>query len=219
MALASDLDNRDFIGAVDPNEMLQVEFYNHAALDTWATNQSGLKTYLAECPFIRIAIPGNDKTIVERPADGRDTNKYPRQWLVFQMQSGMIANAENVPGWQIEDWDELNPEQVRQLKFLRFYTVEQIAGANDTQIQGIGMGGLALREKAKRALAIKNASAVNDAVAVRDEEIEAFKLQMAVRDKEIEAFKLQMAELMAMVKGDTEDRPKRGRPPHVKEDD
>ena len=118
--LASDLNNTEFAGARNPNDLLHVEFYDHAALDDWKTRETGIKSYKAECPFIRIAIPGNPNLTVERPADGRDMQEYPRQWLVFQMQTGKIANAENVPGWQLETWDEVTPEQARQLKFLRF---------------------------------------------------------------------------------------------------
>jgi hypothetical protein len=194
MQLASDLNNPAFSGATNPDSALAVEFYNHAALDTWATEQTGIKTYLKECPFVRIAIPGNDKTVIERPAHKRDTERFPRQWLVFQMQTGMIANAENIPGWQLEEWPDLTEDQVRQLKFLRFYTVEQIAGANDTQIQGIGMGGLGLREKARKALAERNTAMVQNAV--------------SERDSEIAELKAQMAQLMEMVA-----EKKRGRPP------
>lgn len=197
--LASDLNNKDFSNPSNPDDLLQVEFYDHAALDTWKTQKTGIKTYAKECPFIRIAIPGNDKTRIERPADGRDVKRFPRQWMHYQMMTGKIANAENVPGWQLEDWSDLGEEQVRNLKFLRFYTVEQLAGANDVQIQGIGMGGLALRERAKKALAEKNAKVVNDAV--------------AERDKEISALKEQMQQLMAMVQG-KEEAPRRGRPPN-----
>lgn len=176
--LASDLNNNEFAGARNPNDLLHVEFFDHAALDTWKTDATGIKTYKAECPFIRIAIPGNPNLTVERPADGRDMQNYPRQWLVFQMQTGKIANAENVPGWQIDSWDEMTPEQVRQLKFLRFYTVEQIAGANDAQIQGIGMGGQGLRERAKRALAERHGSEVNEEVKARDAKIAALEAKL-----------------------------------------
>jgi hypothetical protein len=188
--IASDLNNPAFSGASNPDSMLHVEFYNHAALDTWATKEKGIKTYVKECPYIRIAIPGNDKTLVERPATGNDSERFPRQWMNFQMQTGMIANAENVPGWQLDDWKEINGDQLRSLKYLRFYTVEQLAGANDAQVQGIGMGGLALREQAKKALADKNAAIVNSAV--------------AERDNEIAELKAQMAQLMAMVSPRTE---------------
>ncbi len=192
--LASDLNNPEFSGASNPDSMLAVEFYNHAALDEWTTTQTGIKTYLNECPFIRIAIPGNGNTLIERPASSRDSLRFPRQWLQFQMQTGMIANAENIPGWQLEEWPDLTEDQVRQLKFLRFYTVEQIAGANDTQIQGIGMGGLGLREKARKALAERNTAMVQNAV--------------SERDSEIAELKAQMAQLMEMVA-----EKKRGRPP------
>jgi hypothetical protein len=198
--LASDLNNPGFSGAKNPDDLLHVEFYNHAALDTWATNNTGIKTYLKECPFIRILIPGNDKTRIERPASKQDSEKFPRQWLRFQMETGMIANAENVPGWQIDEWDELEADQVRNLKFLRFYTVEQIAGASDTQIQGIGMGGLGLRENARKALAERNSALVNNAV--------------AERDKRIADLEEKLNKVLAMVETKSEDAPRRGRPPN-----
>ena len=169
--LASDLDNPEFAGPVNPDSMLSVEFYDYAALDKWETDKTGIKTYRTECPFVRISIPGNDKSIVERPAEGIDTRRFPKQWLWYQMQTGKIANAENVPGWPLEQWEELNAEQVRQLKFLRFFTVEQIAGANDAQVQGIGMGGNSLRTKAQAAVAAKNGAEVKDEVAKRDSKI------------------------------------------------
>lgn len=201
--LASDLNNPEFLGAKDPNSMLHVEFYNYAALDTWKTHETGIKTYLKECPYVRISIPGNDKTIIERPADGRDARNFPRQWLQFQMETGQIANAENVPGWQLEDWDAITEDQVRNLKFLRFYTVEQVAGASDVQIQGIGMGGMGLREKAREALAERNSKLVNAAV--------------AERDNEIRELKEQMAQLMAMMKPPQEESVPMKRGPKPKE--
>jgi len=176
--LASDLDNPEFLGPKNPDEVLHVEFYDHAALDTWKTNDTGIKSYKESCPYVRISIPGNPHSMIERAADGRDTLRFPRQWLHFQMQTGKIANAENVPGWQIDQWPELDGEQVRNLKHLRFYTVEQIAGANDAQIQGIGMGGNGLREKAKRAIAERNGAMVNQEVKARDEKIAALEDQM-----------------------------------------
>ena len=194
--LASDLENPQFKGASVADSILHVEFYLHKALDTWKTQETGIKSYLEECPFIRMMVPGNEKTIIERPVSSADTRRFPQHWLRFQMETGQIANAENVPGWQLEEWSDLTEEQVRNLRFLRFYTVEQIAGANDTQVQAIGMGGQGLRARAQAALAEKNSKIVNSAV--------------AERDAEIAELKAQMAELMALVK---EKPKKRGRPP------
>lgn len=198
MQLASDLDNPEFAGARNPNEMLAVEFYDHAALDKWETEKTGIKTYRTECPFVRISIPGNGLSTVERPAEVGDTKRFPREWLVYQMSKGGLGNDASA-GWKLQEWEEMNPEQVRQLNYLRFFTVEQLAAANDVQIQGIGMGGQGLREKAKAALAARNSKSAND--------------EVAKRDAEIAELKEQMAQLMAAV---TEKRGP-GRPPKEKE--
>ena len=75
--LASDLNNPEFSNPMNPDTVVHAEFYDHAALDTWATQEKGIKVYKPECPFIRISIPGNDKSIVERPADGSDGSREP----------------------------------------------------------------------------------------------------------------------------------------------
>lgn len=176
--LASDLNNNEFVGAQNPDAMVHVEFYEHEAVDKWKSDETGIKSFKPKCPFVRIAVPGNQTLTLERPASPEDAKRWPRQWLHFQMQTGMIANAENVPGWNLTEWKELDQETVRQLNFLRFYTVEQLAGANDAQIQGIGMGGEGLRQKAKRALAEKHGEEVNKAVAERDAKISALQEQL-----------------------------------------
>jgi len=177
MQLASDLDNPDFAGARNPNDMLAVEFYDHAALDKWETEKTGIKTFRPECPFVRISIPGNNLNTVERPAEVGDTKRFPREWLVYQMSKGGLNNA-GAAGWSIDEWEELNDESRRQLKYLRFFTVEQIASANDIQVQGIGMGGQGLREKAKAAVAARNGKAANEEVAKRDAEIADLKAKL-----------------------------------------
>jgi hypothetical protein len=198
MQLASDLDNPEFVGARNPNEMLAVEFYDHAPIDKWETEKTGIKTYRKECPFVRISIPGNGLSTVERPAEVGDTKRFPREWLIYQMSKGGHENA-SADGWKLQDWEEMNPDLIRQLNYLRFFTVEQLAAANDIQIQGIGMGGQGLREKAKAAVAARNSKSAND--------------EVAKRDAEIAELKAQMAQLMSVVN----DKRGPGRPPKEKE--
>jgi hypothetical protein len=197
--LASDLNNPDFVNPLNPDSMLHVEFYMHAALDKTKTDETGIKSYKDECPFVRIMVPGNDKTIIERPAEKRDAEKWPLHWQRFQMsQQDMPMDSS---GWGIDSWDELNSDQVRQLKYLRFLTVEQIAGANDAQILAIGMGGEGLRIKAKKAIAERYAQDMQAAVSERSSEVEALKEQLKQQAQ-------QMEQLMEMMK---ERKP--GRPP------
>ena len=96
------------------------------------------------------------------------------------MQQGFLDQAD-VPGWRIEDWDHLkgNDLTIRDLKHARFQTVEQIAGASDSQIQSMGMGGPGLREQARKDLKRRNESQYTD---------------------EMEAMRKEIADLKAMLK-------------------
>lgn len=220
--LASDDHNPEFVGAKNPDDALAVEFYDFQAVDEWATREqyerTGDKTPVLkkECPFVRISIPGNNLNIVERPADGRDVNRFPRQWLYYQMSTGKIANAGNVPGMQIDAWEDVSPEIRRQLKFLRFVTVEQLAGATDAQIQGIGMGAERFREQAKQAIAQRNRMQVSKEVQERDQKIEEQAQQLKALQAQMDAFMARLnptQEIPGHLADARPDEPKkRGRP-------
>lgn len=171
--LASDLANPEYVAPTNPDNMVNATFYMYAPVDHWASAENGIKTFRKEIPFIKIEVPGDKNTVIERPADGNDAKRWPEKWLYFQMNSGMISGEENIPGWKLDDWDALVADQKRQLKHLRFHTVEQLAGASDAQINSIGMGGLALRERAKRALAEKMDAGVKAEIEKRDDRIKS----------------------------------------------
>ncbi len=177
--LASDDNNPEFVNAKNPDSMLQIEFSDYAALDKWATEQTGVKTYLKEFPYVRISVPGKEGNEIFRPAMEIDKKKWPQQWLYYQMQTGKAPEAGNIPGWQIKDWREISADQLRELNFKRFYTVEQLAGCSDAQAQGIGMGGFALRTRAQEALGARNQSTAAKMLAERDTELATMKAQMA----------------------------------------
>jgi hypothetical protein len=146
-------------------------------------------------PFVRIVIPGDKNTIIEQPVREDHKERFPRQWLYFQMKQ----NEQDAPviGTPLEQWVKDDPENVskgwvEELHILKFQTVEQVAAASDLQLQKIGMGGVGLREKAKNYLSRKNRSETA-------EELDNTKKQLA----ELQA---QMAELIAA-------KPRRGRPP------
>ena len=176
--MASDDDNPAFVNPRNPDDVMSVEFYDYKALDQWKTRETGEKTYLPEFPYIRIAQPGNDKSIIERPAMEADRKRWPKHWLYYQMQTGKIGNSDSAPGWKLDDWAEVDAERARNLKHNRFFTVEQIANASDMQIQGIGMGGVGLREKAQAALRMKREQEIASAVGERDQKIAAMQTQM-----------------------------------------
>ena len=161
MPLDSDVNNAD--------AQLHVEFY---------TKDSGVnegKTY------VRIMAPGDKTNIIDQPCRDDHKERFPRQWLHFQMQNGDGP----VIGTPLKDWfqdrpDELNDNQLAELQILKFQTVEQVATASDTQLQRIGMGGVGLRERARNYLLNKNQKVSSGELEETRAQLEELKAQMAM---------------------------------------
>lgn len=183
--LASDSNNPEYVGAKDPDSGLFVEFYYHEPVDGWASReksneqQRNVVVKLAKQPFIRIMVPGDKTSEFTCAVSESHKQRFPRQWLAWQISEGVIGNDGDIPGWKISEWDELSEDLCRELTYMRFQTVEQIAGASDKQIQGIGMGGLQLREKARVALRNKMGAETRAALEAKDAENAELKARMA----------------------------------------
>lgn len=157
MPLDSDIENAD--------SKLSVEFY---------TNVTAL--YNGK-PFVRIMVPGDKTTIIDQPVREDHKQRFPRQWLYFQMKN----SGDSIPGTKLQAWHDDEPEtfttgQMEELQILKFQVVEQVAGASDSQLQRIGMGGVGLRERAKAYLASRNrdaATAENQAMRCEIDELKA----------------------------------------------
>ena len=178
--LDSDVNNAD--------AQLHVEFY---------TKEDGPKKGRA---YVRIMAPGDKTNIIEQPAKDDHKQRFPRQWLYFQMQQNEDA-AQQI-GTPLSQWhrdypEEVNKDQIAELNILKFVTVEQLALASDGQLQRVGMGAVGLREKARKYLNRKNRTESN---------------------AELADTKRQLAELQAQLAELTADAPKRrGRPPKLTE--
>jgi hypothetical protein len=147
-------------------------------------------------PFIRIRVPGDTTNIIDQPVRDDHKERFPRQWLHFQMQN---ENGD-IPGTKLQEWHDAAPSditdaQVAELQILKFRTVEQVATASDAQMMRVGMGGVGLRLRAQAFLRLKSESTSNS------ELVEA-KAKLA-------ALEAQVAALVAA----REDAPRRGRPP------
>ena len=177
--LASDLNNPAFVGPINPDSLLSVEFYMYAPEDPHKSEAAGRMVRLPEMPYVRIQNPGDHTSIMESPVFESHKRRWPDKWLYFQIQNNMVEGAAEIPGWKIEEWTHLDPEQVRQLKFMRFSVVEQIANASDAQCQKIGMNGMSMREAARLALRQRMGAEVQAEMAAKDAEIKTLKEQAA----------------------------------------
>ena len=153
--LASDLNNPEFIGATDPDSLIHVEFYMHKPKLKFQSDQKSyaegrkVEIFGKEAPYVRIMTPGDNTSVLQVPVRESHKRRFPKQWLVFQMEQGLIEEQE-IPGWKLEDWPYLqdNPELLRDLKHMRFQTVEQLSGMSDAQCQKLGMVGQGLKQRA-----------------------------------------------------------------------
>jgi hypothetical protein len=180
-----------------------VRFYQKEVKHEFNSEKEGRPIYFM-ADFVRIEIPGNTFSVIDTLANKGHQMAYPQQWAMYQNEKKELGD-DVVEGTMLADWPTLTSAQARELKHYHFYTVEQVSGASDAQLNTIstiiGMGGHAFREKAQNYLKRAKDSAIVDA---QSEELRK-------RDAEIQELKQQMNELMAM-----NVEKKRGRPPAEK---
>lgn len=185
MGIASDLGNRNFTGPVNPNSLLDVRFYWHEPEDVHKSEAAGKLVKGPKTVYVRIQNPGDTTSIVETPARDKHKRDWPDKWLYFQIENNMLEGAAEIPGWKLEEWTHLTPDQVTGLKFMRFSVVEQVANASDEQVQKIGMGGLALREAARLALRSRMGVEIKQEMDKKDAEIAQLKASDAAKEERL----------------------------------
>lgn len=223
--LASDLNNTEFVGAIpNPDALLHIEFFMHKPMDKWSTEEAShkagrlVRVYGEEQPFVRIMRPGDQHSIIETPAREEHKMRWPEHWMRFQMNEGLV-DIQEIPGWQLEEWPYLldKPDMLREFKYVRFSTVEQIAGASDAQVQRMGLGGVGIREQARADLRKKLSTEMYEAVKEKDEELQKLKESDAQKNVRLEELERQLHLLMNQAPAEPPppqpDAPRRGRPP------
>ena len=133
-------------------------------------------------PFIRIMVPGDKNNIVEQPVREDHKERFPRQWLHFQMQNAdesALVIGVPISQWLAEAPQDINRGQAEELHILKFQTVEQVATATDAQVQRVGMGGAGLRDRARAYLSRRNRAESRSELDETKRELEELKEQMA----------------------------------------
>lgn len=106
-------------------------------------------TDFEEVDFVRIQAPGS-KTVYDQPANmdsypGRpsDPERFPAAWAAYQ--AGLAGHG----GTSIYEWDGVTDADARRFDLNGIRTVEQLARVSDVNLAGLGVGALAIREKAR----------------------------------------------------------------------
>jgi hypothetical protein len=189
LGLETDMANPNFAGARNPDDLLWVQFSIKPIQNNFKSQKENRPIFEDQL-WIEIRIPGNQHTIIERPANDQDKYRFPRQWAYWERTHG--ADGQNV-GTPLTQWPMLRPSQVEELRAYKFYTVDQVAFASDEQVSRIGkaagMAPFSFRERAKLFLE----SAKDNALAVKQAE------DIKERDAKIEKMEAEMKELREMV--------------------
>lgn len=184
-----------------PSEKVHVEFRMDSVQSQIESDRLGHPAFV-EKPFITISVPGSQLCVIDTAVDETHKNRFPVQWARFQAG----ASSADMTGWQLESWPAVNTAQVKTLKHLGVYTVEQLAGLSDQSCQNVGMGTMELRVKAKAALAAASSNADTERMAAEG----------ARRDAEMADLKQLLREQASQIAALTPKKP--GRPPKVEEE-
>jgi len=197
-----------------PFKGANVKFFNAYQENRLKSQDAGRPIY-DEIPSISIQYPGMDETV--RRIEPRDIEAYPELYKAFRSGSEPVQD-----GTPLQEWTLLPGTAMRELQYLGFKTVEQLAEANDDVKRRMGP----LVQFVKRAKDWIEAANTpqNEIVAMREslekERARTFKLeeQLAILMQRIDSTEgndFYTKRVVAVSDTDQEvsgEQPKRGRP-------
>jgi hypothetical protein len=197
--LASDLNNPQFVGAQNPDSLLSVTFYSKAVQNAYETEKQGRPIFY-DADYVKIFTPGDNLNIIDTVANEDHKKRFPLQWAHYKNSK---TDDQFMSGTPLSAWGLLTASQCEELRYLKFFSVESLADASDSQLQSIGMKGgmspFSLRDKAR--FYLKNTKEAAEKTTLAEE--------LSKRDETIEEMKKQLAELTAKA----DEAPRKGRPP------
>lgn len=171
-------------------------FYMHAELQGLASQEAGHPVY-KDVAYVKIMQPG-EKDTVERPARREDHFRFPQQWGAFQAKQEQRAE-----GTPLSVLFPHRPAVVKTLDHMGVTTIEQLAGLQGTQLQGIGLGASEWQAMAKN---FTDSAEKSKPFHKMQGELDKKELELAAQRDLIEKMEARLADLES-------DKPRRGRPP------
>lgn len=107
-----------------------VNFFNAYNLNREKTLEAGREIY-DEIPSISIQYPGHDVTV--RRIEPQDIQEYPEKYAAFKAGSEPVES-----GTPLATWTLMNGAAMKELQYLGFKTVEQLAEASDEAKRKLG---------------------------------------------------------------------------------
>lgn len=183
------LDEHSFDNRYAMDDKLYVVFTMHAIKNGGRSDAEG-RPIFDDVPHIRIHVPGDKTSVVERPVTDEDKQRFAAKWERF------LANMEQSPeGTPVEQWPQLTISQVYEFKALGVATVEQLAGMSDVNAMKF-MGGMELRRRAEVFLKVAKDTAEAQRLAVANDELES---RLKAQDEMLRDMAAQIKTLVAQL--------------------
>lgn len=179
VADAPGLDESRFVG----DEKLFVQFYRRPMLQPGLSEQEGRAIY-KEVDFIKIMVPGDKLSIVDKPVDEIDRRRFADKYAKW------LAGAGNtVVGTPIASLPKMTPAKAEEYKFFNIHTVEQLAEAADS----VGQKFFGFQEDKRAAKAFLE-------IAKGNAPLEKMNAELKERDVKIEELQAQIEAITKMMK-------------------
>lgn len=169
------------------DEFLNVSFNWEDVYSKTETHKNGGKPSYVRQAFITIQAPNDKLTTIHTPVTDFYEWRFPYEWEAFKNGDEIALR-----GTPIEQWSELQPTQIKELKFNGIHTVEQIAQLNDSHAGRLRTF-FSLKAKAQKFV---------DSLKV-DEKTKELNAELAKRDAEMAEMKAKLDALLAMMEKTT----------------
>ena len=105
------------------DESLFVVFYVNAIQNQAKSIEEG-RAIFDDTECVRIIIPGDKNSIIDRPATVQDRGRFAKQYAMFKAG---LKEDEQITGTRLDDWPFLTRAQIAEFRYLGLRTVEQLA--------------------------------------------------------------------------------------------
>lgn len=175
-----DTDHNLFTRQNAGDETLFVVFYLGIIQNEARTVEEG-RAIFDDVECIRIIVPGDKNSVVDRPASKQDKQRFAKQYALFQQGA---KEDEQVSGTRLSDWPYLSRAQAEELRYLGIKTVEQLSTVRDDITARVpGLVGLKQHAAVWLAKATKSAEAAQFTKQLQEAQSGLASLQEVVKEQ------------------------------------
>lgn len=159
-------------------------FHMVAKLNKKQSDEAGRPMH-DQVEWVDVVIAGDRNSQPSHKVTDIDKHKWPDEYSAFKNGAKMP-----VQGTPLSEWNQLSVSQVADLTSIGVLTVDMLADLSDSQIQGYGMGGMQLREKAKAFIETSADQAIPQHLATQNAKLTE---DMTFMEKQVEDMKAALA--------------------------